>query len=132
MLWPMRDGEVKLRTGTFWKEDGVLWGECFEGAEEGVEDAKEQIVAQRKMIDGRPLPFLMDIRRVRSLSREARAYFAGAESAEVFRATALIVSSPLSRAIGNFFLGLNRAKMPTRLFTSVDEALAWLRSFREP
>jgi hypothetical protein len=126
----MRDGEVKLRTGTFWREAGILRGECFEGAEETLEDAKEQIVVQRKMLDGKPLPFLMDIRRVRSLSRESRAYFAGAESAEVFRATALLVASPLSRAIGNFFLGLNRAQMPTRLFTSEDEALAWLRGFQ--
>ena len=125
----MRDGEVKLRTGTFWKEDGILRGECFEGAEENLEDAKEQIVVQRKMIDDRPLPFLMDIRRVKSLSREARAYFAGAESAEVFRATALLVSSPLSRAVGNFFLGLNRPQMPTRLFTNDEDAMAWLRSF---
>jgi hypothetical protein len=127
----MREGEVRLRTGTFWKEDGVLRGECFEGVEETLEDAKEQIALQRKMLDGTRLPFLMDIRRVRSLSLEARAYFAGVESAQVFRATALLVSSPLSRAIGNFFLGLNRAQMPTRLFTSEDEALAWLRAFTE-
>jgi hypothetical protein len=125
----MRDGEVRLRTGTFWREDGILHGVCFDGAEETLEDAKEQIVAQRKMIDGEPLPFLMDIRPVRSLSREARAYFASAESAAVFRATALLVSSPLSRAVGNFFLGLNRPVMPTRLFTSEEEAMAWLRGF---
>jgi hypothetical protein len=122
------EGEVRLRTGRFWKQDGILRGECFQGAEETLEDAKEQLVHQRKMIAGTPLPFLMDIRGVRSLSREARAYFASAEAAQVFQATALIVSSPLSRAIGNFFLGLNRAQMPTRLFTTEADALAWLRA----
>jgi hypothetical protein len=123
----MADGEVRLRTGRFWRQDDILRGECFEDAEETLDDAKEQLAHQRKMIDGKPLPFLMDIRLVRSLSRDARAYFASAEAAQVFRATALLVSSPLSRAIGNFFLGLNRAQMPTRLFTSESEALVWLR-----
>jgi hypothetical protein len=47
----------------------------------------------------------------------------------VFSATALIISSPLSRAIGNFFLGLNRTSMPTRLFTSEADALAWLSEY---
>ena len=37
--------------------------------------------------------------------------------------------SPLTRAIGNFFLGLNKPLMPTRLFTSEEEALAWLKTF---
>jgi hypothetical protein len=121
--------DVKLRTGRFWRDGDVLWGKCFEGAEETLDDAKEQVAAQRAMLDDGPLPFIMDIRGVRSLARESRMYFASAESAQVFRATALIVASPLSRAIGNFFLGLNKAQMPTRLFTSEEDALAWARSF---
>ena len=38
---------------------------------------------------------------------------------------------PLSRAIGSFFIGLSKPPVPTRLFKSIDEALAWLRSIRE-
>jgi hypothetical protein len=125
----MGDQGITLRTGRFWREGSVLRGECFDAAEETLDDAKEQLVHQRKMLDGRPLPFLMDIRRVRSLSRDARAYFASPAAAEVFSATALIISSPLSRAIGNFFLGLNRTSMPTRLFTSEADALAWLSEY---
>src|SRR4051812_492651 len=122
--------EVTLRTGRFWKEGGFLRGECFDAAEETLADAKDQVAQQRTMLDGKPLPFLMDIRRVRSLSRDARAYFATREAAEVFAATALLISSPLSRAVGNFFLGLNKPSMPTRLFTSEADALAWLEQYR--
>jgi hypothetical protein len=42
---------------------------------------------------------------------------------------ALLVGSPMSRAIGNFFIGLNKPLIPTRLFVSEPEALAWLRGF---
>lgn len=80
------------------------------------------------MIEGHPLPFLMDIRKARGITREARSMFASAEAATLFAATALLVGSPLSRALGNFFLGLNKPQMPTRLFTDEAEALAWLRS----
>jgi hypothetical protein len=120
--------DVTLKSGRFWREGDILRGQAADGAEESLDDAKEQVAAQAKMLDGgKPLPFLMDIRRARSLSREARSYFAGEESAVVFAATALLVSSPLSRAIGNFFLGLNKPKMQTRLFTDENEALTWLR-----
>jgi hypothetical protein len=120
---------VTLRTGRFWKEGGILRGRCFDAAEETLADAKEQVLHQRAMIDGKPRPFLMDIRQVRSLSRDARSYFASPEAAQVFSATALVVSSPLSRAVGNFFLGLNKPSMPTRLFTSEADALAWLTGY---
>ena len=46
-------------------------------------------------------------------------------------AIALLVGSPLSRVIGNFFVGLNRSTFPLRLFTSEEEAIAWLRTFLE-
>jgi hypothetical protein len=44
-------------------------------------------------------------------------------------AAALLIGSPLTRAIGNFFMGLNKPLIPTRLFTSETEALAWLKGF---
>jgi len=120
---------VRLRTGFFWRRDGVLYGESLEDAEETLADAKEQLMHQRGMlIGGKAMPFVMDIRHARSLSRDARAYFASEEAREIFSATALIIGSPLSRTLGNFFLGLNRTRMPTRLFTSTPDALAWLRT----
>ncbi len=121
---------LTLRTGRFWlDEDGILRGECFEGAEETLVDAEEQLREQRVMAGGRARPFLMDISRVRSLSRDARNYFAKSAAAqEVFSSVALVVGSPLSRAVGNFFIGLNKPLMPTRLFTSEEDALGWLRA----
>ena len=47
----------------------------------------------------------------------------------VSAAVALLIGSPMSRVIGNFYLGFNRPQTPTRLFTDTDEAEAWLRTF---
>jgi hypothetical protein len=124
---------VTLRTGRFWlDEEGFLRGECFEGAEETLVDAEEQLREQRILVQaqgGSARPFMMDISRVRSLSRDSRNYFARSPaSQELFSCVALIVGSPLSRAVGNFFIGLNKPLMPTRLFTSEADALEWLRA----
>jgi hypothetical protein len=37
-----------------------------------------------------------------------------------------VVSSPVSRVIGNVYLRLNRSSTPTRLFTGENDAVAWL------
>jgi len=118
---------VTLRCGRFWKQNGILYGVSGDGVTASAEDAREQFEHQRPMLEGQPLPFLMDIRKARGISREARAMFASTEAATIFAATALLIGSPLSRALGNFFLGLNKPQMPTRLFTSEAEALSWLR-----
>ena len=74
----------------------------------------------------------MDISKLRTMSREARAFFMKPEHTEILHAVALLIGSPLSRAIGNIFLGLNRPVTPTRLFTDEESALVWLRTFLGP
>jgi hypothetical protein len=54
---------------------------------------------------------------------------AGPAATAVTVAVALVTSSPLSRVLGNFFLGFNKPQTPARLFASIDDAEVWLRSF---
>jgi hypothetical protein len=65
-----------------------------------------------------------------SQDSEARRIYVNGLQPALFYAAALIVTSPLSRAIGSFFLGLTRLPVPTRLFESVDEASAWAATLR--
>ena len=44
-------------------------------------------------------------------------------------AQALVIDSGPSRVMGNFFLGLNKPRFPTKLFTSEAKAEAWLREY---
>ena len=92
-------------------------------------DAQEVIGAVSALCGGVRRPVLVDLRGVRSMTRECRKYFAGPETAAAEAAAALLVVSPIARAIGNFFMGLNKPLMPTRLFTSEDDALVWLRGY---
>jgi hypothetical protein len=92
-------------------------------------DAEEVIRAVGEIGGGVARPALVDLRTLRSMSRDCRKYFAGPETAKVQSAAGLLVVSPIARAIGNFFMGLNKPLIPTRLFTSETDALVWLRDF---
>ena len=108
---------------------GIARQEPFPESDFTLEDAREVTAAFATLGNGKPLPTLVDLRNVRWMQREARAHFSGPETAIVQSAAALIIASPLSRAIGNFFLGFNKPLFPTRLFTSETEALEWLKGF---
>jgi hypothetical protein len=71
----------------------------------------------------------VDLRGARqAATREAREAYA-AEGHQYVSAAAVLIDNPVSRVIGNFFIGLNRPRLPMRLFVSEAEALAWLQTF---
>jgi hypothetical protein len=49
---------------------------------------------------------------------------------QTYSACALLVGSAVSKVLANFFMGLNKPKKPTRMFTSQDEAIHWLEGYR--
>jgi hypothetical protein len=109
--------------------EGIIRAQCRHNCDINFEDARESIRKIGAAGAGTPRPTLVDLSGARSMDREARKYFAGAETAKVESAAALLVTSPLARAIGNFFMGMNKTLTPARLFTSEADALAWLRGF---
>ena len=72
----------------------------------------------------------LDLRQIKSQTREARDYYGGEESGRCFSAAAVLVESPVSRLLGNFFIGFNKStNAPLKLFTSEQEAIEWLKTF---
>lgn len=94
-----------------------------------LDDAKENLEVVKRFGNGKLIPVLVDIKESKGGSKECRAYFASEEAGKIQSACALLVSSPLSRLIGNFFIGLNKTKFPTKLFTNESEAMDWLKNF---
>ena len=127
----METAEI-TRTGKIWlNTDGILQIETFPGVEDTMEDARENVAACAKCAAGQRRPILIDMRNIKAQSREVRAYYTGPETKNLLVAIGILVESPMSRMIGNFFLGFNKMDMPTRLFKSEDEALTWLKGFLE-
>jgi hypothetical protein len=109
--------------------DGFVLATMKDGARFELEDAKEAVAAVTRLAPERT-SVLVDMRRIQSQSREARAYFAGPEAVARVDAVALLVDSPVSRVIGTFFLRFRPHPVPARMFDDEASARAWLKETR--
>lgn len=124
--------EQTSRVARLWLgEDGVVRIIHVPDAEVTLEDAQDTMTAYLKLNEGKRRPLFVDTKTMRILAREARHYYAGEEAARVASAVAIIVGTPVSKVLGNFYLGLSNPHLPTRLFTDEDEAVEWLKGYRE-
>ncbi|NJK86136.1 MAG: STAS/SEC14 domain-containing protein [Bacteroidales bacterium] len=70
---------------------------------------------------------LIDIRNMGFIDSKARAY-AAAQFRPHVAGTAVLINSKISEYFANLYLKFSQPKTPTKLFTSEDDALNWLRS----
>ena len=96
-----------------------------------VSDAREALEATHRVAGDRRRPVLVDLRGIRSESRDAREFFASSEVGTKVTAVALVIGSPVSTVIGNFFLRLREQPVPTRLFGDEPAAVEWLLGYAE-
>jgi len=119
--------EVVTRTARIWVDaDGIMRHVCTAGSEHALADAEEAVAAYGRIWGGVLRPLVVDLSTVKSIDRAARIHYS-TQSFPYVSAVALVVGSPLSRMIGNFFLGLNPSTLPVKLFRSEPQAEAWLR-----
>jgi hypothetical protein len=117
---------VDLRAYNTWMgEDGIARTQVKDGAEIVLEDAKSNSVAVRSLVGPEKFALIVDTRKIKSITKEARDYFSlnGRESRVI--AFAILIESPLSRIIGNFFMSLNKPRVPVKLFNSEAKAIEW-------
>ena len=70
------------RVSSYWlDEEGIIRGVAKAGADYGLEDAKDGIRAHRSLSGGKQRALIVDISALRSMSREARAYYGAPEHA---------------------------------------------------
>ncbi len=75
-----------------------------------------------------PLPILIDLRNLRTISKQARDLLASPRAYEKVAACALITNNMVTRLIARFFVHFSRPPAPTRLFGNKEKAEEWLRS----
>lgn len=114
---------IKLR-----KEDGILFGSFSKNIRIDIDIAKECVQTRINFSQGINYPCLIDMREVRSATKEAREYLAD-EGSKLIKAGALLIGSAVTRAIGNIFLTINKPPVPTKLFTDENEAKLWLKKY---
>lgn len=121
-----------IDTSTFWTwmgQDGICRTKAKPMAEVLAPDAIANTVAVTSFFTTKKFPLLVDARLVKSISKEARKHFAINGRDTKVTSFAIMVKSPLSRVIGNFFMGLNKPSVPAKLFDNEAMAVEWLKTF---
>ena len=99
------------------------------GAELVKEHTRPLTEALIKVTKGVVRPLLVDFKNMKSQTKECRDYFAkDPDHAATHSSAALVVNSAVTRMIANFFIGLNKAVKPVRLFDDRESAIQWLHS----
>ncbi len=125
----MNDSVVENENIKLWVKDNVMFSE-YKVADVTKSKARDMIDFRLSMCGGKSFPFFADVTRVKSIDREAREEFSNGKGIEMMSACALLIKSPVSQIMGNFFMMVNKPHIPTRLFTSAKDALEWLNKFR--
>lgn len=118
--------EIELESGTVRLHGNGIVAIIPAGDVHVTAEAAQAIGAAMRRLTDRPSPVLADIRGLRGAGILTARYVAGPVVAKMTRRLALLTGSPVSRMIGNAFMGLSKPPYPTRLFTEEDAAVIWL------
>lgn len=112
---------------TWMGEDGIARTKVKLNSEISLNHAIENSKAVNSLYVNKKFPILIDSRGIRSMTRDAREFFSTRGRDTNTCAFGIIIKSPISRTVGNFFLGINKPAVPTRLFDNEENALEWLK-----
>src|SRR5687767_4894891 len=78
------------------------------GSVQSLDDARENVRLATRLVGAARRPVLIDMRAVKYIERDARAYYASDEGAMNASAVAVVVDSQLTRTLANLVLSMAR------------------------
>ena len=110
-------------------EPGVLAIVPFDGSSDTAETAAESVRVQLDHLrtHGQRAGTVVFMDRIVAQSSGARDVYRDAPDPTFQTCFALVGSTVFGRAVSSIFMGLHPPRVPTRMFASFEEALAWIR-----
>ncbi|MGA7206087.1 MAG: STAS/SEC14 domain-containing protein [Specibacter sp.] len=122
------DGDAHICDGgilVWFQASGVMRVKLPEHTDVAGKHAAAAAEVVRSLAAGRKYPILLDLTRVRSVSRHARTFYGKPEMASAY---ALLGEGPVDRVLAHYFLGGIPEGVPANFFESESDALQWLGS----
>lgn len=117
---------------TYRLPDGIICTAAKPGVDIVLGFAIENSLVVNELCHGRKHPLLIDLKHLKSITPQARAYFSARDRETDICAFAFLIHSAFQRMVGNIFIQFNNPPLPTRLFTDETIALNWLRTYIPP
>jgi hypothetical protein len=121
---------VAAPSGPTWLGDDGIIISINESVIHTREEAVRNIEVTRMVGLGIPRPMLVDLTKVRSMSKEGREEYTKSETLKVVTAVGFITNSNVGRMVGNLFINLNKHVLPVKLFNDAYKAKEWLMQYR--
>ena len=96
-----------------------------------LEMAREIIKERHEFTDHKPVVLLVYNQGVVRMDKKAKELLASGDGVKGIIAAAIVVGSPFTSFMANFFVSVNKPKMPARVFSDPQGALKWLEKFRK-
>lgn len=112
------------------RSDGLFQVQMKEiDREVSLQDIEEMTAAVGKIGNGKMYPVLILIKRHNSISKEASEYAASDIAGIYTLADAIVINNFAIRIASNFYIKIFKPKRPTKMFTSEEKAVDWLKTF---
>ena len=112
-------------------QDDLLICTYKKGSRLNLDKAKEIVKTRLEFVDYKPTVLLVYNQGVVSMDKKAREYLSTGDGVKGVVAAAIVVASPFTSFMANFFVSVNKPKMPVRVFSNANDSLKWLQKFRK-
>lgn len=126
----MKTNYFENESAEFWVENDVLFFSYKEGTKINQHVAAQVVKDRMEMQKGISYPVFCDMRGVKDSDKAGRDYLAK-EGSSMVNAVAVLIDSPVTKIMLNFYLNINKPTTPTRMFTDKNEALAYLEAYKK-
>jgi hypothetical protein len=110
-------------------DDGILYVRVTNEVNETVERSQELVETIGKMVNYKKVPMLSKFDEFALPPKENRNFWAKKDSCPYTSAEAFITNSTAMMMIANFYMRIEKPQRKTKMFTKVDEARKWLKTF---
>jgi hypothetical protein len=110
-------------------DDGLLYLRVTTEVEETVERSMKLVEVIGEMVNYEKVPLLCKFDDFASPPQENRDFWAKKDSCPYTSAEAFIVDSLAMKLIYNFYLLINKPQRNTKMFTTIEDARKWLKTF---
>ena len=107
----------------------ILIGTYKKGLKITLPIAKEIVIMRLIFTNNTDLPALILNQGVISMDKEARDFLSSKEGIKGLKAGAIVLDSPFSSFLGNFFIKISKPKIPAKIFSNKEDALKWLEKY---
>ena len=124
----MKTIQTKVATFSYNSNERLLRMTILEGAEIELENAIQNYETAQSLTGDTKHLLLVDAHANVYISKEARSYSAELKPNSPI-AMAVVVTSTANRLIGNFYINFNKPKVPTKIFSTEEKAIEWLKGY---